>query len=207
MLTHPTHEWLLPPRDLQCQPYIPPPECMVEQRVEGDIEQIRQQRVETPLTRITDAPAIMTTPNPMAPRRIKNTKQTHSCQTRNNIPGSISPITNTTDRCPVIRAPLSTPVAPPAQCSPFTPMPAKHTVQTHILQLRFVPIEEGLRNGNIISQEAINFFTKCVWANSPDIYTPTKLCPTSTPTATFNFQQVAMPMVHPKTGETNNSYK
>jgi hypothetical protein len=86
-------------------------------------------------------------------------------------------------------------------------MPAKHTVQTHILQLRFVPIEEGLRNGNIISQEAINFFTKCVWANSPDIYTPTKLCPTSTPTATFNFQQVAMPMVHPKTGETNNSYK
>jgi hypothetical protein len=73
--------------------------------------------------------------------------------------------------------------------------------------VRFVPIEGGLRNGNIISQEAINFLTECVWANSSDRYIPTKLHPTSMPTATFNFQQVAMPMVHPKTGETISSYK
>jgi hypothetical protein len=58
-----------------------------------------------------------------------------------------------------------------------------------------------------MSQEAIDFLTKCVWANSPDIYTPTKLSPTSTPTATFDFQQFAMPMVHPKTEETISSYK
>jgi hypothetical protein len=72
--------------------------------------------------------------------------------------------------------------------------------------VRFVPIDRGLRNGNIISQEAINFLTERVWADSPDIYTPTKLHPTATPTATFNFQQIAMPMVHPKTGETISSY-
>jgi hypothetical protein len=70
-----------------------------------------------------------------------------------------------------------------------------------------VPIDGGLRNGNVIIQEAINFLTKCVWANSLDIYTPTKLHPTAIPTATFNFQQIAMPMVYPKTGETISSYK
>jgi hypothetical protein len=77
----------------------------------------------------------------------------------------------------------------------------------HAPRVRFVPIEGGLRNGNIISQEAISFLNECVWANSLDIYTPTKLSPTLTPTATFEFQQVAMPMVHPKTGETISSYK
>jgi hypothetical protein len=76
-----------------------------------------------------------------------------------------------------------------------------------IPQVWFVPIEGGLRNRNIISQEAINFLTKCAWANSPDMYTLTKLSPTSTPTATFDFQQVAVPMVHPKTGKTISSYK
>ncbi len=35
----------------------------------------------------------------------------------------------------------------------------------------------GLRHKSIISQEAINFITNCVWAISPDIYTPTKLMP------------------------------
>jgi hypothetical protein len=79
-------------------------------------------------------------------------------------------------------------------------------VQTRLPQVCFVPIDEGLRNGNIISQEAINFLTECVWANYPDIYTPTKLQPTAAPTAAFDFQ-LAMPMVHPKTGETINSYK
>jgi hypothetical protein len=73
--------------------------------------------------------------------------------------------------------------------------------------VQFVPIDGGLRNGNIISQESTNFLTEYVWGDSPDIYTPIKLSPTSTPTATFDFQQVAMPMVHPKTGETISSYK
>ncbi len=69
--------------------------------------------------------------------------------------------------------------------------------------MHFVPIDRVLRNDNIIRQEAIN----CVWANSPDIYTPTKLCPTVAPSATFDFQQIAMPMVHPKTREIISNYK
>ncbi len=80
-------------------------------------------------------------------------------------------------------------------------------VQTRVPRVCFVSIDGGLRIGNIISQEAIDFLTKCVWAYSPDIYTPTKLCSTAAPTAAFNFQQIAMPMVHPKMGETISSYK
>jgi hypothetical protein len=57
-----------------------------------------------------------------------------------------------------------------------------------------------------VSQEAINFLNKCIWANSPDIFTLNELRPKST-TACLDFNQVAMPMVHPTTGETISSYK
>ncbi len=73
--------------------------------------------------------------------------------------------------------------------------------------MHFVPIDGGLRNCNIISQEAIKFLPECVWADPPDIYTPTKLHPTAAPRAAFDFQKIAMPMIHPKTGETISSYK
>jgi hypothetical protein len=46
-----------------------------------------------------------------------------------------------------------------------------------------------------------------VWAKSPDIYTPTKLRTNNGTTSTFDFQQVATPMVHPTTGEMISSYK
>jgi hypothetical protein len=84
-------------------------------------------------------------------------------------------------------------------------MPVQHKVQTHIPRVLFLPIDGGLKNSNIISQEAINFLTECVWANSPDIYTPTKLPPAAAPTAACNFHQIAMPMVHPKMGEAISS--
>jgi hypothetical protein len=54
-----------------------------------------------------------------------------------------------------------------------------------------------------MSQEAINFLTDCVWVNSPNIYTPTKLMSASAP----EHEQVAMPIVHPITGETISSFK
>jgi hypothetical protein len=58
----------------------------------------------------------------------------------------------------------------------------------------------------MISQEAINFLTECVWSKSPDIFMPSKLQSKSTPSCQ-DFEQVAMPMVHPTTGETISSYK
>ena len=46
-----------------------------------------------------------------------------------------------------------------------------------------------------------------MWAKSPDLYTPTKRRPNYGTSSTFDFQHVAMPMVHPTTGETISSYK
>jgi hypothetical protein len=40
----------------------------------------------------------------------------------------------------------------------------------------------------------------------PDIFVPTKLQPQSTPSC-LNYDQVALPMVHPMTGKTISSYK
>jgi hypothetical protein len=45
-----------------------------------------------------------------------------------------------------------------------------------------------------------------VWAESPNIFTPKKMMPAATPTC-LDFEQVAMPMVHPVTGKTISSYK
>jgi hypothetical protein len=57
-----------------------------------------------------------------------------------------------------------------------------------------------------MSQEAINFLTKCVWEKLPDICTPMKLKTKSAPSC-LHFVQVAMPMVHPMTGKSISSYK
>ncbi len=40
-----------------------------------------------------------------------------------------------------------------------------------IPKVRFIPIKRRLCNNNIASQEAVNFLTKWVWTNSPDIFT------------------------------------
>jgi hypothetical protein len=45
-----------------------------------------------------------------------------------------------------------------------------------------------------------------MWAKSPNIYTPKKLMPAATPTC-LDFEQVAMPLVHPVTGKAIISYK
>jgi hypothetical protein len=85
--------------------------------------------------------------------------------------------------------------------------PASQKIPTRIPKVHFIPIKGGLKSNNIISQEAINFLTKCIWAKLPDIYTLNKLLHAATPVAAFDFQQVAMFMVHPMTGETISSYK
>jgi hypothetical protein len=64
----------------------------------------------------------------------------------------------------------------------------------------------GIHNSPKISQEAINFLTKCIWAKSPNIFVPKNLMLTSTPIC-LNYVQVAMLMVHPITGQTISSYK
>jgi hypothetical protein len=189
-ITAPAHQWMLPDGDIQHHPYIHPAPSS-EQRVD---EAREEQRVDHSVTRITDTPPIITAPNLTAPRQLKKTARTHSRITRNNIPGSTPPIINN-GKHRRMEAP-TTPDEPT-----ISPRWSKRKVgNTSPQKVRFFPIEGGVRSRNMISQEAINFLTECVWENSPDLYTPTKLRPINGTTSTFDFQQVAMPMVHPTTG-------
>jgi hypothetical protein len=98
-ITAPSHKWLLPQGDIQRHPYMQP-ESAVKQRVDKTVEEKRvEQRVAPPLTRITDAPPIITALNPMAPRKLKKMKRMHSRLTRNNIPGGVPPIVNIRNHC------------------------------------------------------------------------------------------------------------
>ena len=102
----PIHHWMLPDGYIQRHEYVPPPPP-AEQRVDATAE---EQRVAHLVTRITDAPPIITAPNPTAPRRLQQTARTHSRITRNNIPGSTPPIVNIEKRRHIATTP--TPSAP-----------------------------------------------------------------------------------------------
>jgi len=58
----------------------------------------------------------------------------------------------------------------------------------------------------VISQQAITFLTDKVCNNSPQHFTPTNLRPKEAATAA-NLEHLAMPIIHPTTGETISSYK
>jgi hypothetical protein len=201
-LTSPIHEWILPPGDPQRVARTPPPEQRVTQRVGKDAPATP---VITPLTCITNAPALMAAPNPTTKRALKLTPWSHVRQTWSNIPGSVPPITRSNQR-PVTVKPLPPTPAPTRRMGARSRPRSTPVVPTRLPHVRFVPINGGLQRHNMISQEAINFLSECVWANSPDIFKPSKLHPTAAPTC-LDLKQVAMPMVHPTTGDTISSYK
>jgi hypothetical protein len=164
-LTCPMHKWMLPPGDLQRVPAIPPMEQRVEQRVDNA----------TPpnaIWQVTDAPPIMATPNLTTKQVLKLNKRTHSRTTQNNTLGSVPAITNIqTNQRPFLipsPAPLPTPTRQSLRHqTPITPINIPH--------LHFQNIPGGIRHAPMISQEAIIFFTKCVWSKSQDIFMPSKL--------------------------------
>jgi hypothetical protein len=206
ILTNPNHEWIIPPGDLQRTPYIPPVIKWAEHRA-SDIETQRMApTVPTPtaIQRITNTPPIMAASNPTMKRQLKLTKHTHVRRTQNNIPGSVPLITNIMRRSGDLH-PIPT-CATATHWSPRTHTRSAQLAPTCIPCVRFSPIPSGLRSCPIVSQEAINFLTKCVWAQSSDIFTLDKLRPATSPSC-LNFKQLAMPMVHPTSGETISSYK
>ncbi len=203
-LTSPVHEWLWPPGDIQRLPQTSPPEQRVEQRVKQRVD-VPTLTITMPIALITNAPAIMRAPNPTTKQALKSTPRMHSCCTRNNIPGSVPPIVQTQNRRPIPTTPMpvmpSTPLRRPTRFG----LKASPIVPTRIQRVRLVPIEGGVRQRNIISQEAINFLTECIWAHSPDIFTPNKFQPKSAPLC-MDFAQVTIPIVHPTMGKTISSY-
>ena len=200
-LSSPCHAWILPEKDFQRVPQIRTP-TQDQQRVAPSAEQ----RVGTTpditaiqdLCRMSNAPPIMNVPNPTTKRALKSTKRVHRHTTRNNVPGTVPPITPAIPRRPVPTDDAATPV----RCSPRLGKTAQciqatkiKKIKKKIPKIRFVPIAGRLRNHNIISQQAINYLTEEVWNNSPRHFTPANLRPKEDATAA-NLEHLAMPVVH-----------
>ncbi len=80
------------------------------------------------------------------------------------------------------------------------------TTPRHSIQLR--QHTEGnvrMQNTRMISQEAINNLLMDDLHHNLTCFTPDNLRPTATPD--IDFELLAMPMIHPVTGETISSYK
>ena len=97
-LTSPCHAWILPEDDVQRVPQLRVP-MQDQQRVAPSAEQRVGTTLEITtmqgLRRMSNAPPIMNAPNPMTKQVLKSTKRVHQCITRNNVPGTIPPITPT----------------------------------------------------------------------------------------------------------------
>ncbi len=199
---HPLHEWTLPADSPQGTP--PSNAIILTEKMVADIPS--KQRVakmhgkqmvppDIPLQCITNAPPIMTAANPTKKRTLKNTKQTHFCVTCNIIPGSIPTIIRAIPTHP-------TPTAPERWSLCLAPQTTAYSQRD--LQVSLIPVPGGLQQSNLISQEATNFLTNCVWAKSPDIYNHNKL---KCKKHGLDFEQVAMLMVHPTTSKRISSCK
>jgi hypothetical protein len=95
-LTNPFHAWILPEDDSQQEPQAAAPTQDQQRMVPSE-----QQRVgPTPemiaiedLRQMSNAPPIMKAPNPTIKWSLKLTKRVHRQLTRNNVPGTVPPIT------------------------------------------------------------------------------------------------------------------
>jgi hypothetical protein len=74
------------------------------------------------------------------------------------------------------------------------------------LKPRHAPNASRSLQHNIISQQALHLLANNVCYNSNPNFTPRNLRPQDQTHAT-NLEHLAMPMIHPKTGETITSYK
>ncbi len=197
-LTSPCHTWILPEEEFQCVPQLRVP-MQDQQRVAPSAEQRVGTTLEITtlqdLRRMSNTPPIMTAPNPTTKRALKSTKRGHHSTNHTNT--SVTPGPNH------YRGHAGTTISSSGQDCPTHP---GHKAPKEDPQGPFVPIAGRLRNHNIISQQAINFLTDEVWNNSPQLFTPTNLHPKKD-AAAANLEHLAMPMVHPTTGDTISSYK
>jgi hypothetical protein len=208
-LTNPCHAWILPEDDYQREPQAAALTWDQQRMVPS-----KQQRVgPTPemiaiedLRRMSNAPPIMKAPNPTIKRALKLTKRVHCRLTRNNVPGTVPPITRVPQRHPPPTATEATPVRQSPRLDKTAPRNHDANLPQKIAKVRFTPIAGCLRNHNIISQQVLNFLSDEVWNNSAPSYTPKNLRPKDNATAA-NLEHLVMPMIHPTTGETITSYK
>ncbi len=174
-----------------------------EQKVDNSIRVVETQRANetiTPITRISDAPAIMKVCDPTAKRNLIKDTCTHRRITQNNTPGAV----------PAIQR-----VAPAVILPDKRPAPATHRstrVGTKEGPVNVIPPLRMLGGGTrasarLISQQALNALTMREALTPPQIFTQQKFVPVAYADNVPNFAHFASPMIHPTTGEAISSYK
>jgi len=179
------------------------PTAADEQRVDNNIQVMETQRENedmAPITRISDAPAIMRARDPTAKRNLIKDTRTHRRLTRNNTPGAVPAIQR------VVPA-LILPDKQPARATRRSPR-----VNTNEGPVIIIPPYRMLGGGTrasprLVSQQALNAMTMREALTPPKLFTPRKFVPVAYEDNVPNFAHFASPMIHPTTGETISSYK
>jgi hypothetical protein len=174
-----------------------------EQRVDNNIRAMETQRANedmAPITRISDAPAIMRARDPTAKRNLIKDTRTHRRLTRNNTPGAVLAIQR-------VAPTLILPDKQPARATRRSPR-----VNTNEGTVIIIPPYRMLGGGTrasprLISQQALNAMTMRETLTPPMVFTPRKFVPIAYEDNVPNFAHFASPMIHPTTGETISSYK
>jgi hypothetical protein len=192
---------------------VEPPSILTEQEVTEQEQKVRmqQQRVSdtTPILtipRITNAPPIMQSWNPMAKRALKDTPRLHWQVMRNNTPGMVPAIKQvpgiapTTRICPEWRGATNVGWKEETQGvrrrlprGQTTPPPTTFTAILSKAQQRMV------------TRQAINVLTIQEEVSAKDKFTLTCLMKHMKKSIPMMFKHFASPMVHPITGETISS--
>jgi hypothetical protein len=75
-------------------------------------------------------------------------------------------------------------------------------------KVTITPVPEGVQaSAQLVSQQALHAMTMNKALHAPDLFTPQSITNKSYKGLVPNYAHFALPMVHPTTGETINSYK
>ena len=179
------------------------PPAAGEQRVDNNIRAMETQCANEdmePITRISDAPAIMKARDLTAKRNLKKDTRTHRRLTRNNTPGAVPAIQR-------VAPALIRPDKQPARATRRSPR--GNTNEGSVI---IIPPYRMLGGGTrastrLISQQALNAITMREALTPPMVFTPRKFVPVAYEDNVQNFAHFVSPMIHPTTGETISSYK
>jgi hypothetical protein len=180
------------------------PPAVSEQRVDDNIHEVETQREHediAPITRISDAPAIMKARDPTAKRNLIKDARTHRWITRNNTPGALPTIQRVS---PALILP-DTSQAPSATRKSNR---VKTTTSPVIIIPPYRMLGGGTQaNARLISWQALNAMTMREAHTPPLAFTPRTFVPVAYEKNVPNFAHFASPMINPTTGETISSYK
>ena len=178
------------------------PQAGVELRVNDankNVAAATEQEDPLPITRISNAPAIMQTRDPMVKQNLIKTTRTHCRQTRNNTPVAV----------PVIQRVAPTLILPEA--GPTTEKQCSQRIRTKTsptIILPPSPVPGGIRASvRLVSQQALSALTTREAIHPPEAFTLRHFVQKLYKDGIPNYAHFALPMVHLTMGKMITSYK